>query len=153
MKGEAKSLPSNHVEWVNGFKSNMPDWQTARHCAIADEMLGALKSCRTLLLAIGRPGAFNDSYDEELFENALKRAMSVIERADGFHGILENEAALTMTASFPVPSAQTVKISDGLPLERLKHHVTGAIERGEKTAIKSIPMPPPPGFPKPPGVE
>ncbi len=54
MKGKAESLPTNHVKWINGFKSNMPDWPTARQCAVADRMTYLLRETRSLFFAIER---------------------------------------------------------------------------------------------------
>lgn len=50
MKGKPVSDNGNAVVWANGFRSNMPDWPTARACAVSSEMLYVLKRCRALLL-------------------------------------------------------------------------------------------------------
>jgi hypothetical protein len=54
MKGKAHSIPTNHVQWVNGFKSNMPDWPSARKCAIADKMHYTLSRVRSMMFALER---------------------------------------------------------------------------------------------------
>lgn len=54
MKGTAQSLPTNHVVWANGFKSNMPDWPTARRCAVSDRMAYLLREMRSLFFEIER---------------------------------------------------------------------------------------------------
>ena len=100
MKGTPKSTPSNHVEWINGFKSNMPDWKTARECAIADEMLAVLKDCRTILFTFQRPMAvvFTDPYDQAKFERTIERAIEVINKAEGTTEIINT------IGNFPPPS-------------------------------------------------
>lgn len=102
MNGKPETHPSNHVEWANGFKSNMPDWPTARRCAHSDQMLAALKKARKVLLANDPSCA--TATDE--FSTVLRHVMEVIDLADG--------------------------------LDVVKQAFT---------------MPPPPGFPKPPGVK
>jgi hypothetical protein len=89
MKGIAKTTPSNHVEWANGFKSNMPDWPTARRCALSDRLLYALRDCRTVLLSVQRPGCFNDQYDEQKLSSTLDYVMDVINEADGLESLKE----------------------------------------------------------------
>lgn len=61
----------------------MPDWITARECAVAHEMLIALKECRTVLLHLDTPGILTEPYDVAKFNLALKLAMEVIARATG----------------------------------------------------------------------
>lgn len=99
MKGIAKNQPSNHVEWANGFKSNMPDWITARHCALVDRLLWWIKEARTVLLTIERPGAFVGDYDREKYQTVIVGVMDVIAEADG----LETLRAALVSKPFPKP--------------------------------------------------
>lgn len=54
MKGKAESQPTNHVVWANGFKSNMPDWPTARRVSVSDRLLYLCQECRTLFFEVER---------------------------------------------------------------------------------------------------
>lgn len=89
MKGKAHSQPSNHVEWANGFKSNMPDWPTARHCALVDRLLYAAKEARSVLLTIERPDAFVGDYDRVKYSSTIVNLMQVIAEADGLESLTE----------------------------------------------------------------
>lgn len=112
MKGVPRNLPSNHVEWDNGFKSNMPDWKTAKESAAASDMLFALKEARTALLAVdvrevdAKGTNWNNFIEYGRFERILECVQKTIDKAEGMEGV-----------------------------------------------VKSFGMPPPPGFPKPPGVK
>jgi hypothetical protein len=55
MKGKAYTQPQNCVVWENGYRSNMPDWITARECAVAHELLRAAQEARTCMLAMSTP--------------------------------------------------------------------------------------------------
>lgn len=57
MKGKALNIPNNHVQWANGFKSNMPDWPTARVCANASRMAYLMREVRTVMLSMEAPDA------------------------------------------------------------------------------------------------
>lgn len=84
MKGRARSLPGNHVEWDNGYKSNMPDWTTARHCALSSIMLYTLKQARTAMLTVDGPLSLE-------WDRVLDRLQDVIAEADG---LIEQPACL-----------------------------------------------------------
>lgn len=125
MKGTPKTSPNNHVEWDNGFKSNMPDWTTARHAAHADDLLFWLKQARTVLLTIQRPGAFVDTYDQEKCGRTIDGIAEVLSKADGMSAIVES-------------------FKDMLPLRPTISEI--------ETASNPI-LQPFPAFPKPPGVK
>ncbi len=82
MKGTPRSQPSNHVEWVNGFKSNMPDWITARECAHSHEAIRCLKEARTLLFQMSAD-AFSDQYYRDKLDAVLRDTQLVLEHCDG----------------------------------------------------------------------
>lgn len=71
MKGSAKTLPTNHVLWQNGFKSNMPDWRIARKCAIADRMHYVLGRVRSLMLKL-ETAALDRTYPDATVQDILK---------------------------------------------------------------------------------
>lgn len=85
MKGKPISTPSNHVQWVNGFKSNMPDWITARECAYADEMLYALKRARILLMLDDRQ--ISNAYSMEEQRSIQECVCNAIDQATGMDTI------------------------------------------------------------------
>lgn len=123
MKGKAESIPNNHVVWANGFKSNMPDWKTARECAAASSLLWWAREARSVLFAIQRPGSFADKYDDEKLGTALLGLMTAINVAEG----------LDKPSGF-----SDLMMVNGKPVEITE----------TKTAF-----PIPPGFPKPPGIK
>lgn len=72
MKGKPGSLPLNHVAWINGFKSNMPDWPTARKCAVVDELLVLAIQCRSLLFLLQTSVVFTDPEIDAKMSSILK---------------------------------------------------------------------------------
>jgi hypothetical protein len=108
MNGEPKTSPSNHVEWANGFKSNMPDWPTARRCAHSYLMLQALKQARTALLALDIVGSQDWHHHGRIKYNEFSDALNYVQDAI-------------------------------------------ALANGMDAVKQAFTMPPPPGFPKPPG--
>lgn len=125
MNGKPETQPSNHVEWANGFKSNMPDWPTARRCAHSEMMLRALKSARTLLHAMDvRIDGQRQEVEDKIFDLTFENICIAIDLADGLDGIVK---AMSEIPHVPIPFHE------------------------ENPYLK--PMPPPPGFPKPPGVK
>lgn len=100
MKAKAFSVPGNYVQWANGFKSNMPDWPTARVVALVDEMLLVMKECRTVMLSMSTPA---NSVVERIiksesvremwaprWDDALSRLQTVIGQADGLEAVVES---------------------------------------------------------------
>lgn len=100
MKGKAQTQPNNHVEWANGFKSNMPDWKTARECAVSGDMLYMLKEARTFFFAVER-GDYA-TYDPIRKDSLIESIQRTIEQADGLEQAIA-EIART-TPPFPQPS-------------------------------------------------
>ena len=72
MKGKPGSLPLNHVQWINGFKSNMPDWPTARKCAVVDELLVLAIKSRSLLFLLATSVVFTDPQIDHKISSILK---------------------------------------------------------------------------------
>lgn len=145
MKGIAKSTPTSHVEWANGFKSNMPDWPTARVCGVSSQMLYALKDCRTVLLAIQRPGAFSDAYDEQKISSTLQNAMKVIDQADGMDTVLSDGRYLSAEWDRNQPQSLedlAKSFTPGPPLAECRPQ--------ENPYLAPMPLR---EFPKPPGVK
>lgn len=126
MNGKPRSEPNNHVEWANKFKSNMPDWPTARRCAVTDDMLFMLKECRTVMLAVdSRPGEKWPEYmDKSRFDAILDRVQQVITLAE-----------------FGPPD-QTLGQPDGMTDTRNESVAM------VKTKMMLPPLPPPPGAKK-----
>lgn len=83
MKGTAKTTPQNHVEWINGFRSNMPDWQTARRCAHSDRLLFALKEARSVIFAFER-----GEIDEARTASVMNTVHEAIAFAEGMEELL-----------------------------------------------------------------
>ena len=97
MKGKALSQPTNHVEWANGFKSNMPDWITARHAAIGPDAVYYLKECRTLLFSVER----GDLDIKDRLHTLLEGLQELIARADGLPEL--TAPAFPIPSGFPMP--------------------------------------------------
>lgn len=106
MKGKAYSIPTNHVVWVNGFKSNMPDWPTARRCAISDKLLWFAREARIVMMSIQRPGSFTDPYDQDKFARTLDGLIEVVAIAEGLSAEtdhVEGPRSIPVPPGFPKP--------------------------------------------------
>lgn len=97
MKGKAYTQPQNLVLWENGYRSNMPDWPTARECAASSEMLFALKRARSMLLEVDR------QVDHPELDSVIKTVADAIGRATGLDAEVEKLAAPTIYGTFKIP--------------------------------------------------
>lgn len=122
MNGKARSEPNNHVEWANKFKSNMPDWPTARKCAVVD-------------IIQDQPGIAQWRVSEHIDQSR-------------FNAILDRVQKVITLAEFGPPD-QTLGQPDGIAK---RHPLEGLIKFTEDNKRIIIdprpPLPPPPGAKK-----
>jgi hypothetical protein len=140
VKGKALSVPRNAVRWANGFESNMPDWPTARRVAVSDRLLYLCREARTLFLKHEALFA-----GDARFASVLESIQEVVAYADigiseGDIDVLKGPNPLMPPPS--IPTAVQINVTDFSAR-------TKAIMDAERRSA----MPPPPGFPKPPGVK
>lgn len=163
MKGKPVSTPTNHVEWPNGFKSNMPNWIVARECAAAHEMLHALKEARKILLLCDQKGiiaslAYSESEQSRIYK-LVDLAIDVATGMDTIGGETIQEEAerrgitdCNVIAQTPLPNLEYE-----LGPTRTRTEVMVRMEEAEERTViskqtirerASMPdFPMPPGFP------
>lgn len=137
MKGKAHDDPVPYVAFGN-YRSTMPDWPTARECAMASQMLATLIEVRALLFLLDQHGVIKDRDLEMLHTQVLKAVMYVVDVATG------------MIEPMETPKGKQIS-------EALAEKLSGLTKEQAMTPNSILddlifkPMPPPPGFPKPPG--
>lgn len=134
MKGKATTEHNfNEVEWVNGFRSRMPDWITARECGAANDMMVALFNCRTMLFHLNTPGNFFKVGDRECVAIEHAKLDKVFEEVQA---ALEKATGMEQTAKME-------KFAKDHPVEFLES-ISDAILNNPPMLQK--PFPKPPGF-------
>lgn len=100
MKAKAISEPTPHLRWSNGSHTDMPDWTSARECAMASQMVDTLVEVRSLLFMLDHAGIIKDQNLEFLHSQVLQAVQHVVDVARGNkEPMLKPEGKLT----FPIP--------------------------------------------------